>query len=214
MIKKCIVCNLDFTPRDARRITCSYECKCVLLSKRKYEYPNKICKFCGKEFKPYSTINKFCSSKCRVDNKKSKSKRNWTEEQISKRIGDKNPCFRTGTYQLNVKRTSIGQRLFERNAKEIEEKMIGDVGYKYCEFCGTSNSLRFERHHIIFRSEKPNHEYLHSKENILITCIGCHNKFHKEKGLRNQLVIERKLNELFGDDILDKRTYLDIKPTF
>ena len=204
MINKCVVCGKEYESKKSIQKTCSPYCRAILLGKRNAKYRKKKCAFCGVEFKPYASINKFCSAKCRIDNGKSNGKHRKSEEYCLSRTGDKNPCYRTGMYVRGTKQVGIGQKIFIRNVREIEERMMDSVGYKYCEFCGTTNTPRFEGHHIIFRSEKPGHEHLHSKPNLFLVCIGCHNQFHKVKGLRNEIVIERKLNELFGNDVLDK----------
>jgi len=203
-IKKCIICNNEFIPKDSRIETCSYECKGKLYDKRRFRYKSKKCKNCGKEFNPYYSIQLFCSANCRIEFQKNKRSKRWgTTENI---IGKKNPGYRNGFYMRGKKKNNRGEVIFTKNAKEIEQKMIDSKGYKYCEFCETTQTPRFERHHIIFRSEKPNHPNLHDKGNILIVCIGCHNILHKHKGLRNKIVEKRKLNEIFSNDVLDKRT--------
>jgi hypothetical protein len=165
---------------------------------------SKDCQYCGNQFIPYTSLDKFCSATCRVNNVKSKRKFNWTKEQTEKRVGDKNPAYRNGMYAKANKKTGIGQRLFNKNNKEIRQAQIQAVGHIYCENCKTSNSPRFEGHHLIFRSEKPLHQHLHDKENIYILCIGCHNEFHKNKSMRNHLVEDRKLYLLFGEDVRNK----------
>jgi hypothetical protein len=203
--KKCEICGNIFTPRNTLNKYCSKRCKVLSdMQKRSKKPKTKICSFCKKEFIPYTSLDKFCSSKCRLDSLKSTRKFNWNNESIEKRMGENNPGYRHGQYKRGFKQNGIGQRFFTKNAIEIEQKMIDDIGYKCCEYCGVSNPIKFERHHIIFRSEKPNHPHLHDKENIYILCIQCHNEFHKHKSLRNQLVINRNLNEIFGDDVLDK----------
>lgn len=79
--------------------------------------------------------------------------------------------------------------------------------WDWCELCGTSNSLRFETHHIIFASEVSGHKELHNFKNLIYVCINCHNKLHKHKKLRNDLVKNRGLNELFNRNLIvyDKR---------
>jgi hypothetical protein len=150
-------------------------------------------------------LDKFCSANCRVLNQKAKRKFNWTPEQLAKRMGDKNPGFRNGMYARTTKRTSTGNRLFFRNRDEIKQGMIDDVGYVHCEHCKTSSTYQFEAHHIIYRSEKPLHPNLNDKPNILILCMQCHNDFHKSKGMRNELVVSRGLDKIFGADVLDKK---------
>ena len=203
--KKCDMCGKDFMPVSSLNKYCSMGCKREADTLKRSNKPyTKKCKFCGVEFMPYTSLTKFCSANCRIDYIKSQRKRNWNPEKANAITGTANPAYRNGDYQRNVKRSSAGLRLFMKNAKEIEHCMIEDLGYIYCEQCGTSKSLRFERHHIIYRSEKPNHINLHDKENILIVCIKCHNELHKHKGLRNTIVESRKLNELFGNDVLNK----------
>lgn len=201
----CSVCNSKFTPKSKIAKNCSPKCKYIYeLSLRSKKPKDKECSFCKKTFIPYTSLDKYCSSDCRVNNQKSKRKFNWTKEQIEKRIGDKNPAYRNGMYAKANKKTGIGQRLFNKNNKEIRQAQIQQVGHIYCENCKTSNSPRFEGHHLIFRSEKPLHQHLHDKENIYILCIGCHNEFHKNKSMRNHLVEDRKLYLLFGEDVRNK----------
>jgi len=202
---KCKTCGDVFIGKNKLSKYCSYKCKAISEQERRSNKPKiKICKYCGKEFTPYTSLDKFCSANCRVNDTKSKRSRNWNKDKVDKIKGVKNPCYRNGNYAAGIKRSGIGQRLFTKNAKEIESLMISNVGYKYCEHCQTSIGLRYERHHIIFRSEKPNHTNLHNKENILILCVKCHNEFHKIKGLRNNIVEERNLDAIFGIDVLNK----------
>jgi len=86
----------------------------------------------------------------------------------------------------------------------MDDKMISEKGYIYCEECKTSKSFRFEHHHIVYRSEKPRHEFLHDPRNLITLCIKCHNYYHKHKSHRNPLVESRKLYELFGNDVRNK----------
>ena len=165
---------------------------------------NKNCKVCNKSFKPYTTLDKFCSAQCRIDNEKSKRTRNWKQSNYKKIMGKNNPAYRNGNYCRSVKKTAVGERKFQKHSKEIKSDMINNKGYIYCQYCNTSNSLKFETHHIVFRSEKPLHKHLHDKDNLMILCIQCHNDFHKDKGKRNEIVIDRKLNDMFGNDILNK----------
>lgn len=87
---------------------------------------------------------------------------------------------------------------YSKNRQFIIDEMLSEYGYIFCQNCGTSKSFKFEVHHIIFRSEKPNHPEIHNKLNLLIVCRSCHNNFHGKKELRNRLVESRKLKELFN----------------
>ena len=102
-----------------------------------------------------------------------------------------------------TKKADSAQRLFTKNCKEIEAAMVDECGYKYCQYCYRSNG-HFERHHIIYRSEKPAHPKLNDKENALILCAICHINFHYKKAMRNDIVKERGLDKIFGQDVLDK----------
>ena len=165
---------------------------------------NKNCKHCKTSFKPYTTLDKYCSAKCRIENQKSKRSRNWDLDKARGVTGKNNPSYRNGMYCRGVKKNTKNEKEFIKNSKYLKQKMKDDVGYVFCEDCKTSNSLRFETHHIIFRSEKPNHEHIHKKENLIVLCIECHNNYHKNKGKRNNLVVKRGLDKLFGNDVLDK----------
>jgi len=95
-------------------------------------------------------------------------------------------------------------RIYLNNRKELLNDMIENRGYVYCQDCNTSNSFKFHSHHIVFRSEKPGHKDLHNKQNLIILCNVCHDRYHNDKGYRNMLVEDRELNKLFGNDILNK----------
>ena len=203
--KKCSKCkevksfnefSIDRTHSDGLRSSCK-KCNRKIIK-------NKECKFCETSFKPYTTLDKFCSSKCRINNQKSKRSSNWSEEKAKKITGKNNPAYRNGMYCRSNKKTAIGEREFIRNSKELKQEMINDFGYIHCQECKINNSLRFETHHIIYRSEKPLHENLHKKQNLIVLCIQCHNEYHKHKSKRNKLVEDRNLNILFGDDVLNK----------
>ena len=185
-------------------IYCSKECLNVAWGKKPNKPKVKKCKYCGSEFNPYTSLDKFCSAKCRIDNMKSKRSFQWSDESIKKRIGKNNPAYRNGCYTRDYKKRNKGERIFIANRRKIKKSMVDEVGYIYCQNCNNSRSIRYEGHHLIYRSEKPLHENLHDIDNIIILCIECHNEFHKHKSLRNEIVRARKLNILFGDDILDK----------
>jgi len=166
----------------------------------------KKCNFCNKEFKPYTSLDKFCSSMCRIDNIKSKRKFNHTKETCENRSGINNPSYRNGFYTRKKKKTAVGQREFNRVIKKIRSDMIDDKGFVYCEHCQTSNTARWEGHHLVYRSEKTGHDNLHKKENIINLCIKCHNEFHKNKHINRAFYVkERDLVELFGSSILPSR---------
>jgi hypothetical protein len=204
-IRKCKYCNEEFIPKDRRSNFCSSLCKYMAASRTKrIKQKEKRCANCGKMFSPYNSTDKYCSWMCRDADIRAKRKTNWSDEKRQKRRGFNNPAYRNGDRVRGKKQSGIGIKLFTRNAISIENQMISEKGYKHCQLCGVTNPIKFERHHIIYRSEKPGHKSLHSKENILIVCITCHNDLHKSKGLRNKIVEERGLNLIFGNDVLNK----------
>lgn len=201
----CEICNTEFESKSRLHKFCSRKCSSKSSTLKRSKKPNeKTCKMCSVVFTPYTSLDKFCSANCRVENMKSKRSRRWSEEASKKRIGDKNPCFRNGMYQRSNTKTSVGQKEFMRIRDKIRADMILDYGFLFCEKCKTTNTYQWEMHHVIFRSEKPLHPNLHDKRNLINLCIPCHNWFHKVKSNRNALVEERKLYELFGEDVRNK----------
>jgi hypothetical protein len=158
----------------------------------------KKCVICRNEFNSYNSLDKCCSVGCQIEYQI----QNPVKQKPRKPI--KRVTIKKSSSTRQNKKSKADQLLFEKNVAEIKQGMIDKVGYIYCECCHKSNALRFEGHHIVFRSEKPKHPNLNDKENILITADDCHVEFHKNKGKRNNIVKQRKLNLIFGDDILDK----------
>jgi len=95
-----------------------------------------------------------------------------------------------------------------KNRKELIDEMMNEYGYLFCQKrgCGTSRAFKFEVHHIVFRSEVPEHPQLHSKKNLIIVCSACHNQksnsFHNKKDERNYLVLERGLDKIFNISLI------------
>lgn len=85
-----------------------------------------------------------------------------------------------------------------KNRKELVSEMQETYGYIYCQKCQSSHSYKFHVHHIFFRSEYPEHPNLHNKKNLLIVCEYCHNKFHSNKSIRNEIVENRNLKQMFN----------------
>ena len=204
-ITKCRVCETEFIKKRINQVYCSPKCKSKFeISNRSNKPKSKKCKFCNIEFSPYTSLDKFCSANCRINYKKSKRSKNWSDDKCEGIKGKNNPSYRNGNYCIGKSKTAIGERQFIRNSKAIRKNMIDNIGYLYCENCQTSHSIKFECHHLIYRSEKPLHKNLHDKENLILLCIKCHNEFHRNKYNRNSIVESRKLNSIFGDDVLNK----------
>ena len=202
---KCLVCNSEFISKSKVHKFCSKKCKTKSeIEKRTNKPKEKTCQYCQSTFKPYSSLDKFCSANCRIDNMKSKRTRRWNSTSTEKRKGQNNPSYKSGMYAQGSSKSDIGQKLYLRNRNEIRSEMLLNYGYLFCENCKTNETYQWEMHHIIYRSEKPLHEHLHDKRNLINLCIKCHNWFHKSKENRNSLVEKRKLYELFGQDVRNK----------
>lgn len=201
----CANCNNEFIQRNRLNKFCCKQCKSKFETKQRSKKPlEKTCQFCCSVFKPYSSLDKFCSANCRVENMKSKRSRRWNSKSTEKIKGKNNPSYKSGMYTRDVNKSDEGQKLYLRTRNEMRAEMLLNHGYLFCERCKTNQTYQWEMHHIVFRSEKPLHEHLHNKRNLVNLCMKCHNWYHKEKSNRNELVEERKLYELFGDDIRNK----------
>lgn len=204
MLIKCKICSNDFVQKTYNQLYCwSKECrkKVKYLSyKKDYEKHKercignakkprytKECDFCNKEFRTYSKIIITCSDKC------------YRERMARNRLWEWNPSYRNWAYtkESDKKIHKKWDRLFQKMCREMNEQMIEKYWYRFCECCWVNQSLRWEHHHIVFRSEKPGHEFLHSKENTIHLCIKCHNEYHKNKSKRDSLMKERWLDKIF-----------------
>lgn len=80
------------------------------------------------------------------------------------------------------------------------EELYNRCGYFFCENCGANSNKAygFDRHHIIFRSEKPGHPEIHNGRNIILLCRKCHEEAHGDKErFRSHLIYLRDLVTLF-----------------
>lgn len=147
--------------------------------KNKKPIKPRKCVVCSTEYTPKNGIQKVCSAKCAWKIAKPKK----PSKPIKKKVTDHDKEFMEVKHWL-------------RDA-QIEER-----GHTYCEVC--FKPCMVDCHHIIFRSEKPKHEHLNNKKNLILLCRKHHAWFHAVKGRRNVIVQERGLHKLFGDDVLDK----------
>lgn len=137
---------------------------------------------CTRDFSPFRSTDRYCCLNCakvaQTAQKRAKNKRK-----------DKNSEY-------------------ANNRSEKIQENIAIYGVITCENCRQfalkPPVFKEECHHIIFRSEKPRHKFMHDKRNLLILCVECHGLYHKNKSMRNELVEERGLYLLFGDDIRNK----------
>lgn len=202
-IKKCKVCDSEYMPKSSIQIYCSYKCSYQVEKNKRSNKPEfKKCAYCENEFKPYTSLDKYCSANCRIDNQKSKRSKNWNKKSCENITGKKNPAYRNGNYSRGNRKSAEGERKYQKVRDGMRTKMIEKHGYLFCERCNTNTTYQWEMHHIVYRSEKPRHEHLHSERNLVNLCIKCHNWFHNKKSRRNDIVKERGLVELFGQEIV------------
>lgn len=207
---KCTYCKELFTPVNKFNKLCSKECRSKnSLEKRSKKQSKTIkCKHCGIEFQPYTSLTKFCSSKCRINDQKSKRSKNWDSKKAEAITGKNNPAYRNGRYTRTSNKLTKGNALFRKRAKKLRERLIEESGFIHCEHCKRSDKAKYETHHIIYRSEKPGHQHIHDSSNLILLCVQCHNEFHKQKGMRDDLVEKRELFKLFGNDVRQKSNQL------
>lgn len=201
--KPCIVCEVKFTPWRMGIKYCSIKCNSDArnINRRKPDpLPLKKCSVCSKPYRPYTTLSKYCSADCRVENMKLKRPQNlrWKPEQVEKRKGKGNPAYKHGLRVTGKVTDEIGQKAYMKVRDKIKADMLEEHGYMFCERCKINQSYQWEMHHIVYRSEAPQHEHLHNPRNLINLCVKCHNHYHKNKSNRNDLVEERNLQELFG----------------
>lgn len=188
--KKCATCGKEFYPRTSLDKYCSYGCV-PKKEVKKVTPKERICIQCGKKFIPLKPLQNVCSVACYCER------------------------FRKKRAIQGVKKMSAKQRNQEQelllNKIRLREILIGEIGHLYCEHCDRSIGVTFEIHHLVYRSEKPDHPKLHNLKNLYHICVTrvdnsepCHKLFHRLKGTRNKIVRQRRLDKLFGADVLDK----------
>lgn len=80
-----------------------------------------------------------------------------------------------------------------------KQLLLDELG---CEICGRMSGVIFDRHHIVFKSERYKHPEIDNPLNIIQVCRDCHNGFHNKSISRLELIEERGLRTLFGDNRL------------
>ena len=199
MIKKCKKCG---KPRcETISMALCYDCfkkwksdcdkkhrekykKKLLKQKRdKYYSGGKyICKECGKEFRR-GVKRSFCSKNCAYNF--------WKRTEIRKE--ENNPMWKNGSDGGTIK----------KRYKEYLEKRGYNPENMGCEICKITNAMAYDLHHIVFRSEMPNHPELHNPRNIIYICRSCHSFLHGSKRkAREEIVKKRNLEELFNTKLL------------
>lgn len=96
---------------------------------------------------------------------------------------------------------------YTKNKTTLVNSMLDRFGYLVCQKCGKNKcGMKFETHHIVFRSEAPNHPELNNIKNLIICGSDCHKEapdsYHKNKSQRNHLVKHRNLEKLFDMNLI------------
>ena len=156
---------------------------------------SRICLNCGKEF-TRSVIGKgFCSRQCVYAN--------WMSS--GERKGKNNYGYRNGLYtDVKGKHKSVETLKHLNACRKFRKDFLKKNKELYCEHCKTTDTLKFESHHIVFVSEARHHKELHNFDNIINLCITCHNKFHKEISTRDYIVKKRGLEDVFNIKLIQK----------
>lgn len=138
----------------------------------------RICPVCLKEFERATWLkNKFCSQIC-----------HGLDEKIN-RVGKRNPYWKKGIHPQTY------NRIYFDNIYKTKGLLPDEIG---CELCGIRTGTIFDRHHIVFKSEKGWHDEISNPLNLIQICRSCHLKLHAQKSRRNDLVSERGLESLFN----------------
>lgn len=157
---------------------------------KKEKIVTRKCRQCGKDIVSTAYCpQSFCGGKYGECFKKHLSE---------SRKGKNNPAYRNG-FAVVGKRTYTGIHL--RACSKYRKAFLEKHDYLFCEICGVNGNgtPKFEVHHIYFASLWPKHTELHNPKNLILVCIGCHNKFHASTYKDEFLNLEkdRGLKELF-----------------
>lgn len=172
----------------------------------KKEPKNKVCadKDCNNEFLQYNSTDKYCSFACNAKHFKSLKKTPLKvnaekQKQYLKNLRRKVALKSNDKVVKKITKASMFKEHFDKQRNKIKRRLRKEHGCLVCEKCNTNSSIQFSTHHIIFRSERPDHPELNNLKNLIHLCFDCHEGFHKEKVSRNYLIKERNLPELFGN---------------
>ena len=126
-------------------------------------------------------VGNFCSKQCYYDHEK------------KNRIGKKNPAWKNGSHAHTY------NKAYKKYVENVLNTTLEQLG---CERCGVTSGTLFDRHHIIYKSEKPKHPMLNTVANLIQVCRSCHMLLHGNKKLRNELIVKRNLEQVFNCKLL------------
>lgn len=180
-LKTCTKCKRPKPKSDFRLLPPTsdgkpkYKAQCKVCENTK-KVSQARCKGCGTPFKPFNSLNRYCSVKCR--------------EKHDKVFKEKKPFSKLS------EKGKKGIAEFEKNKKLLKAEIIEQHGHLHCQRCKRVD-MPLEVHHIVFRSERPGHKQLHSLINLILVCKDCHDCFHDRRETRTEIVIERGLHFIF-----------------
>jgi len=150
-IIKCLICNLEFTPKNSNQKYCSTKCGYTAGNRQKkekgYKPPpkkqkqiDKVCKKCGKQFASKYSKTKYCSRDC-VNNAARENKKTFQHTEETKQIIREariEYLFRTGKHRWS---DSCGHKesLPEKNFRLC----LIDLQISCFQYYRPSNSERF-----------------------------------------------------------------------
>lgn len=135
----------------------------------------KKCKWCGDLFEVKNFCQKYCKPLCSFMDKPKKERK---------------PLPKITQKKLNE------LAIYQSNRRALISDQKKRAGHTYCQIC--KRPCRTETHHLVYRSEAPNHPHLHDKKNLILVCREHHNWFHEEKDRRLPWIRERELWKLFN----------------
>lgn len=199
----CKVCKQEFDKNEGspwNKSICSRECvyqnqrenSRIQQAKKKEKIITRKCRECGKDV--ISTAycpRSFCEGKYGQCYKDFLSKN---------RKGKNNPAYRNG-FAIMGSRKYTGLHL--RACAKYRRAFLEKHDFLFCEICNVNSNgtPKFEVHHIYYASLWPKHKYLHDFRNLILVCIGCHNKFHSSVYKEEFALLEKErgLKELFNE---------------
>ncbi len=150
------------------------------------------CKDCQTVFKP-TRFAAFRCYDCTIILKKKKV------AEYYKKVSDPDNKTTTRILGFKMKNLWFKEKEFAKVCKELKREMDEQYGHDFCVLCERTQSMQWQNHHIIYRSEAPFHKNLHHKKNIIRICCDCHTWIHRAKDNRAKLVTERRLWEIFPE---------------
>jgi hypothetical protein len=156
----CEYCGEIFTLRRANSQFCSVSCR-----GKSRRLPEKICPQCSAEYKPFSSITKYCSRLC------------FDKSHRDRMLGKGNPSWLDGrSYEKRCHRGDNweSQRIaaYARDAYTCQKCGVKCIGRR--DMTDENAAKLIQCHHIVYWSDRQDN----SLENLTTLCVSCHAKIH------------------------------------